>query len=157
FPASVFDIVLMGRYGHLGVLQRPRQIDKQIAMQALQQVEMEHLAKRQIGQLSGGQQQRIFLARALAQQADLYFMDEPFIGVDAGTEKSIINLLKQLTAQGKSIVVVHHTLQTAKQYFDWLVLLNMRLIAAGPVNETLKPELLQEAYGGKLTVLSQVG
>lgn len=157
FPASVFDIVLMGRYAHLGLFQRPRQIDKEIAMRALEQVEMQHLAQRQIGQLSGGQQQRIFLARALAQEADLYFMDEPFVGVDAATEKSIISLLRQLASQGKSVIVVHHDLQTASEYFDWAVLLNMRLIGAGPVADIVKPDLLQATYGGKLTILSQVG
>eukprot|EP01132_Coremiostelium_polycephalum_P000237 gene237-316_t len=157
FPASVFDVVLMGRYAHLGLFQRPRPIDKEIAMHALAQVEMQHLAKRQIGQLSGGQQQRIFLARALAQEADLYFMDEPFIGVDAATEKSIITLLQALANQGKSIIVVHHDLQTATQYFDWCVLLNLRLIGAGPTPEILTPTLLQATYGGRLTILSEVG
>ena len=157
FPASVFDVVLMGRYAHLKLFQRPRQIDKDIAMRALEQVEMGHLAQRQIGQLSGGQQQRIFLARALAQEADLYFMDEPFVGVDAATEKSIVTLLRQLANQGKSIIVVHHDLQTASQYFDWAVLLNMRLVGAGPVQDVLKNELLQATYGGRLTILSEVG
>jgi len=157
YPASVFDVVLMGRYAHLGLFKRPRQADRDKAVLALRQVEMEHLAQRQIGQLSGGQQQRIFLARALAQEADLYFMDEPFAGVDTATEKSIITLLRQLAAQGKSIIVVHHDLQTAPQYFDWVVLLNMRLVGAGPVEEMLQPELLQATYGGRLTMLSQVG
>jgi manganese/zinc/iron transport system ATP- binding protein len=156
FPASVFDVVLMGRYAHLGLFQRPRQVDKDIAMRALEQVEMAHLAQRQIGQLSGGQQQRIFLARALAQEADLYFMDEPFVGVDAATEKSIVTLLRELATQGKSIIVVHHDLQTASQYFDWAVLLNMRLVGAGPVQDVLKTELLQATYGGRLTILSEV-
>lgn len=157
FPASVFDVVLMGRYAHLGLFKRPRQVDKDIAMHALEQVEMQHLAQRQIGQLSGGQQQRIFIARALAQQADLYFMDEPFVGVDIATEKSIITLLRQLATQGKSIIVVHHDLQTAPQYFDWVVLLNMRVIGVGNVQDMLQPELLQATYGGRLTMLSQVG
>jgi manganese/zinc/iron transport system ATP- binding protein len=157
FPASVFDVVLMGRYAHIGLFKRPRQIDKEIAMRALAQVEMQHLAERQIGELSGGQQQRIFLARALAQEADLYFMDEPFVGVDAATEKSIVTLLRELAAQGKSIIVVHHDLQTASQYFDWVVLLNMRLVGVGPVQDILKADLLQATYGGKLTILSQVG
>jgi manganese/zinc/iron transport system ATP- binding protein len=157
YPASVFDVVLMGRYAHLGLFKRPRQADREIALYALKQVEMEHLAQRQIGQLSGGQQQRVFIARALAQEADLYFMDEPFVGVDMATEKSIITLLRQLAAQGKSIIMVHHDLQTAPQYFDWMVLLNMRLVGAGPVQEMFQPELLQATYGGKLTMLSQVG
>lgn len=157
FPASVFDVVLMGRYAHLGLFKRPRQADRDIAMHALEQVEMQHLAQRQIGQLSGGQQQRIFIARALAQEADLYFMDEPFVGVDIATEKSIIILLRQLATQGKSIIVVHHDLQTAPQYFDWVVLLNMRLVGVGAVQDMLQPELLQATYGGRLTILSQVG
>lgn len=157
FPASVFDVVLMGRYAHLGLFKRPRQADKDIAMHALKQVEMQNLAHRQIGQLSGGQQQRIFIARALTQEADLYFMDEPFVGVDAATEKSIITLLRQLASKGKSIIVVHHDLQTAPQYFDWIVLLNMRLVGVGPAQEMLQPELLQATYGGKLTMLSKVG
>jgi manganese/zinc/iron transport system ATP- binding protein len=156
FPASVLDIVVMGRYAHLKLFQRPSQQDYDKAMQCLQQVGMEHLAKRQIAQLSGGQQQRVFLARALAQEATLYLMDEPFIGVDAATEKTIIELLQQLAQQGKTIIVVHHDLQTAPNYFNWIILLNMRLIGAGPVEEVLTPELLQETYGGKLSILTQV-
>lgn len=156
FPASVFDIVLMGRYAHLGLFKRPRQVDKDKAMEALQQVEMHHLAHKKISDLSGGQQQRIFIARALAQEADLYFMDEPFVGIDIATEQAIITLLKKLAAAGKSIVVVHHDLQTVQQYFDWIILLNMHLIGAGPVEEVLQPQLLQAAYRGKLTVLSNV-
>ncbi len=157
FPASVFDIVLMGRYGHLGLFKRPNRIDKDKAMDALQQVEMQNLAHKKISDLSGGQQQRIFIARALAQEADLYFMDEPFIGVDIATEQAIITLLTQLAAAGKSIIVVHHDLQTVQQYFDWVILLNMHLIGAGPVEEILQPHLLQAAYRGKLTVLSNIG
>jgi manganese/zinc/iron transport system ATP- binding protein len=156
FPASVLDVVVMGRYGHLRLFQRPRQKDYTIAMQSLQQVGMEHLANRQIAQLSGGQQQRVFLARALAQEANLYLMDEPFIGVDAATEKMIIKLLQSLAQQGKTIIVVHHDLQTAPNYFNWIILLNMRLIGAGPLHEVLTPELLQETYGGKLNILTQV-
>ncbi len=157
FPASVLDVVLMGRYGKLGLFTRPRKADKEVAMECLRQVDMENYAGRQISQLSGGQQQRVFLARALAQEADLYFMDEPFAGVDAATEKAIINLLKSMSKQGKTVVVVHHDLQSALEYFDWAVLLNLRLIASGPVNQVLTPELLQETYGGKLTLLAAVG
>lgn len=156
FPASVLDLVVMGRYARLGLFQRPSKVDKELSMQCLQQVGMEQLAQRHIAQLSGGQQQRVFLARALAQEAQLYLMDEPFAGVDVATEKTIITLLQRLAQQGKSIIVVHHDLQTASQYFDWAILLNMRLIGAGPVQEVLTPGLLQETYGGKLTVLSQV-
>jgi manganese/zinc/iron transport system ATP- binding protein len=157
FPASVMDIALMGRYGQRGLFNRITAEDRSIARQALEQVHMLEFANRQIGQLSGGQQQRVFLARALAQQADLYFMDEPFAGVDAATEGAIIELLKELKSQGKTILVVHHDLQSAAEYFDWIVLLNTRLVASGPVKEVLTPTLLQETYGGKLSLLAQVG
>ena len=157
FPASVKDVVLMGRYGKLGLFKRPRKADHQAAMDALRKVGMENFAKRQISQLSGGQQQRVFLARALAQQADIYFMDEPFAGVDAATEKAIIALLREMSAQGKTVIVVHHDLQSVTSYFDWVILLNMRLTAYGPTPTTFTSKLLQETYGGKLTLLSEVG
>lgn len=157
FPASVMDVVMMGRYGKRGLFSRITDADRSVAREALEKMGMLEYRDRQIAQLSGGQQQRVFLARALAQQADLYLMDEPFAGVDAATESSIITLLKELKAQGKTIVVVHHDLQSAAEYFDWTILLNTRLVASGPVEDTLTPELLQETYGGKLTVLSRVG
>lgn len=157
FPASVMDVVLMGRYGKLGLFHRPRRADKEVAMECLRQVDMQDYSKRQISQLSGGQQQRVFLARALAQEADLYFMDEPFSGVDAATEKAIIQLMKTMSRQGKTVVVVHHDLQSAREYFDWAVLLNLRLIASGPAGQVLTSDLLQETYGGKLTLLAEVG
>ncbi|QCR21655.1 metal ABC transporter ATP-binding protein [Pontibacter sp. SGAir0037] len=157
FPASVFDVVLMGRYGKLGLFNRPRKADKDAAMHALEKVGMQAYAKRQISQLSGGQQQRVFLARALAQNADIYFMDEPFAGVDIATETAIIELLREMRAQGKTVVVVHHDLQSATTYFDWILLLNMRLVASGPTEQVLTQELLEHTYGGKLTVLSKVG
>ena len=157
FPASVFDVVVMGRYAQLGLFQRPGQLDKEKSLACLREVGMESLANRQIAQLSGGQQQRVFLARALAQEAQLYLMDEPFVGVDAATEKMIISLLKAMTKEGKTIIVVHHDLQSASDYFDWSILLNMRVVAAGPTQDVLIPTLLQETYGGKLTVLSKVG
>lgn len=157
FPASALDVVLMGRYGKLGLFTRPRKADREVAMECLRQVDMNEYANRQISQLSGGQQQRVFLARALAQEADLYFMDEPFAGVDAATEKAIVNLMKTMSKQGKTVVVVHHDLQSAREYFDWAVLLNLRLIASGPVPEVMTTELLQETYGGKLTLLAEVG
>ncbi len=157
FPASAFDVVLMGRYGKLGLFNRPRKADKDAALDCLDKVGMAQYANRQISQLSGGQQQRVFLARALAQDADLYFMDEPFAGVDAATEKTIIDILKKMTAAGKTVVVVHHDLQSAKDYFDWVLLLNMRLVACGPMDKIFTTELLQEAYGGKLTLLAKVG
>ena len=157
FPASVFDVVLMGRYGNLGLFNRPRKADRDAAMLALEKVGMQSFADRQISQLSGGQQQRVFLARALAQNADIYFMDEPFAGVDIATETAIIELLRTMRAQGKTVVVVHHDLQSASEYFDWVVLLNMRLVASGPTDQVLTQEMLEQTYGGKLTVLSKVG
>ena len=157
FPASVLDVVLMGRYGKLGLFARPRKADKEVAMECLHRVDMDGYAGRQISQLSGGQQQRVFLARALAQEADIYFMDEPFAGVDAATEKAIVKLMKIMSKQGKTVVVVHHDLQSAREYFDWAVLLNLRLIASGPASKVLTTSLLQETYGGKLTLLAEVG
>lgn len=156
FPASVLDVVLMGRYGKLGLFKRPRKADKEVAMDSLRKVGMENFVNRQISQLSGGQQQRVFLARALAQQADLYFMDEPFSGVDAATEKAIIQLLKEMSNQNKTVVVVHHDLQSVTQYFDWVILLNTRLVASGPSNKVFTQEMLEETYGGKLTLLTEV-
>jgi manganese/zinc/iron transport system ATP- binding protein len=157
FPASVLDVVLMGRYGKLGLFKRPRKADKDVAMDCLRKVGLESLINRQISQLSGGQQQRTFLARALAQQADLYFMDEPFAGVDAATEKAIIDLLREMTEARKTVIVVHHDLQSVTEYFDWVIMLNTRLIACGPTETTFTQHNLQEAYGGKLTLLSDVG
>jgi manganese/zinc/iron transport system ATP- binding protein len=157
FPASVFDVVLMGRYGKLGLFKRPRKADKDAAMDALQKVGMQGYANRQISQLSGGQQQRVFLARALAQNADIYFMDEPFAGVDIATETAIIELLRTMREQGKTVIVVHHDLQSATEYFDWVVLLNLRLVASGPTEQILTQQLLEQTYGGKLTVLTKVG
>lgn len=157
FPASVRDVVVMGRYAELGLFKRPRKADYEAADYALEQVNMQQFANRQISQLSGGQQQRVFLARALAQNAEIYFMDEPFAGVDAATEKAIINILKTMSAEGKTVIVVHHDLQTVAQYFDWVVQLNTRLVASGPVEQAFTQELLQETYGGKLSILSEVG
>lgn len=157
FPASVIDVVLMGRYGKLGLFKRPRKADREVAMDCLRKVDMEAFKDRQISQLSGGQQQRVFLARALAQQADLYFMDEPFAGVDAATEKTIIKLLREMTERGNTVIVVHHDLQSVPEYFDWVIMLNMRLVASGPTESTFTSEVLQETYGGKLTLLSEVG
>ncbi len=156
FPVTVMDVVLMGRYGHLGLFRRPGRRDREIAMKALEKVQMIPYAGRQISNLSGGQQQRVFLARALAQEADLYLMDEPFVGVDAATESTIIGLLHDLKQEGKTILVVHHDLPTARRYFDTLLLLNMRLIAFGPVSEVFRESYLQRAYGGRLTILSEV-
>ena len=157
FPATVYDLVMMGRYGKLGLFKRPRQSDKEVVMDSLRMVNMEGFKNRQISQLSGGQQQRVFLARALAQKADIYFMDEPFAGVDAATEKAIITLLKEMSQQGKTVIVVHHDLQSVEKYFDWILLLNLRLVASGPTSQVFNNKLLQEAYGGKLSMLSEVG
>lgn len=156
FPASVMDVVLMGRYAKMGLFKRPRKADRDAALDCLKKVGMEAFANRQISQLSGGQQQRTFLARALAQQADIYFMDEPFAGVDAATEKTIINLLRGMTAAGKTVIVVHHDLQSVANYFDWVIMLNTRLIASGSTAETFTQEHLHETYGGKLTLLADV-
>ena len=154
FPTHVLDVVLMGRYGILGWFKRPSKKDKAIALDCLEQVGMHLFADRQINQLSGGQQQRVFLARALAQDAEIYFMDEPFVGVDATTERSIVELLKGLRAQGKTVIVVHHDLQTLKEYFDWALLMNVRKIAMGPISEILTEENLRLAYGGRSSFLS---
>lgn len=157
FPVSVLDVVLMGRYAKVGLLRSIGRRDKEVAMDCLARVGMQSFFKRQISQLSGGQQQRVFLARALAQEADLYFMDEPFAGVDAATEQAIIGLLRDMAAAGKTIVVVHHDLQSARDYFNWIILLNMHLIAAGPTQEVFTDEKVQQTYGGKLNLLSEVG
>jgi manganese/zinc/iron transport system ATP- binding protein len=154
FPTNALDVVLMGRYGHIGLWKRPRKEDVMMAMQCLEKVGMASYAKRQISQLSGGQQQRVFLARALAQDASLYLMDEPFVGVDAATEKAIIGLLNELKAKGKTVLVVHHDLQTVRDYFDWVLLLNKKVITAGPTEEVFTYENLQKTYGGKLAFLS---
>jgi manganese/zinc/iron transport system ATP- binding protein len=155
FPTNVLDVVLMGRYRHIGWLKYPSKKDKQFAMDCLDKVGMSAFAGRQISQLSGGQQQRVFLARALAQDAKVYFMDEPFVGVDAATEKAIITLLDELKKQGKTVLVVHHDLQTVQEYFDWVFLLNMRKIAIGPTEEVFTFDNLQTTYGGGLAFLNQ--
>ncbi|MCH2046158.1 MAG: metal ABC transporter ATP-binding protein [Saprospiraceae bacterium] len=156
FPATVFDVVLMGTYGKLGLFKRPKRAHKEAANNAIKSVGLQGLEDRQIAQLSGGQQQRVFLARALAQNAELYFMDEPFAGVDAATEKTIIEILKNLKNQGKTVLVVHHDLQTVSEYFDQVILLNTRLVAFGDTDKTFTENNLQETYGGKLTLLSEI-
>lgn len=156
FPVSVMDVVLMGRYGRIGLMRRPGREDREIARECLDRVKLLPYANRQISNLSGGQQQRVFLARALAQQADLYFMDEPFAGVDAATEAAIVTVLEELRDQGKTLLVVHHDLPTARSYFDSLLLLNMNVVAFGPTEEVFNAETLQKTYGGRLTILSEV-
>lgn len=150
FPTRVIDVVLMGLYRELGLLGRLRGSDRNRAMVCLERVGMEDFADRQIGQLSGGQQQRVFLARALAQGADLYVLDEPFAGVDAATEKAIIAVLKSLRAEGKTVVAVHHDLATVSEYFDHLLMINVRKVAEGPVDQVFTEANLQATYGGRL-------
>lgn len=156
FPVSVREVVEMGRYSTKNLMRRLKRRDQDLVDQALEKVGMLEYAHRQISQLSGGQQQRVFLARSLAQDADLYLMDEPFVGVDAATEEAILKVLSDLRSQGKTVVIVHHDLQTAYTYFDSMVLLNTRLVAYGPKEEVFTQEILQEAYGGRLTVLSKL-
>ena len=147
FPTTALDVVTMGTYGKLGWFRRPGAAERQAAMDALTRVGMADFAKRQISQLSGGQQQRVFLARALVQDAPVYLMDEPFQGVDAVTEKAIVEILQELRTRGRTVVVVHHDLQTVAEYFDWVTLLNVRVIASGPVADVFTPENLRRTYG----------
>jgi manganese/zinc/iron transport system ATP- binding protein len=150
FPTSVLDVVMMGRYGALGWIRRAGKRERAAAMEALAKVDMVDFAGRQISQLSGGQQQRVFLARALAQDARIYLMDEPFQGVDAKTERAIVTVLQSLRAAGSTVAVVHHALQTVPEYFDWVTLLNVRKVAAGPVSEVFTEENLRITYGGRV-------
>ncbi len=147
FPTTAFDVVLMGTYGSLGWIKRPGAKEKKIALESMEKVGMLSYRNRQISQLSGGQQQRVFLARALAQDASIYFMDEPFQGVDATTEIAIINILKELRKAGKTVIVVHHDLQTVPEYFDWVTFLNVKKIATGPVKEIFNDDNLTKTYG----------
>ncbi|HMC09645.1 MAG TPA: metal ABC transporter ATP-binding protein [Pirellulaceae bacterium] len=153
FPVSVLDVVLMGTYGQLGWIRRPGKAERHWARQCLEKVGLASYERQQIGQLSGGQQQRVFLARALAQKSDIYFMDEPMAGVDASTERTIFQVLRELRSEGKTIIAVHHDLRTVPQYFDYVVLLNVRLVAAGPTALVFTPENLRKTYGGRLALL----
>jgi manganese/zinc/iron transport system ATP- binding protein len=154
FPTTVLDTVMMGRYGILGWFRRTGREDRALALEALDKVGMGEFAGRQISQLSGGQQQRVFLARAIVQDARIYFMDEPFQGVDATTERAIVALLKEMRAQGRTVVVVHHDLQTVPEYFDWVTLLNVRRIESGPVDRVFTERNLRLAYGGRVSYLT---
>ncbi len=147
FPITVAELVLMGRYGKLGLWRRPGAADKAAAEHYLETVGMSAYSRRQISQLSGGQQQRVFLARALLQEADVYFMDEPFTGVDLATETTIVQLLQQLRLKGKTVFVVHHDLNTVDRYFDWVMMLNIRLIACGKVEDVFNPQNLYASFG----------
>ena len=156
FPASVLDVVMMGTYGKLGLFRRPGKKEKDLAMQCLDQVGMTGFVTRQISELSGGQQQRVFIARALAQQADLYLMDEPFAGVDMATETAIFQLLKEMADSGKTVLVVHHDIHSAMNFFDWVIMLNLHLVASGPKESVITEDLLRKTYGGKLNLLTKV-
>jgi len=157
FPVSALDVVAMGLYRKIGWCRPVTRKWKQQAREALDRVGLADFARRQISQLSGGQQQRVFLARALVQEADLYLMDEPFAGVDAATERAILEVLRTLRSAGKTALVVHHDLQTVAEYFDHVLLLNLRLVAAGPTAEAFTEENLRRTYGGRLSLLEQVG
>lgn len=155
FPVNALDVVAMGRYARIGWFRPVTRRHKAAAWEALNRVGMADYARRQISQLSGGQQQRVFLARALVQDAQLYLMDEPFAGVDASTERAIVDILRQLRDAGRTVIAVHHDLQTVVDYFDYVVLLNMRIVAHGPTAEVFTTENLQKTYGGRLTLLEQ--
>lgn len=155
FPVSALDVVTMGRYGAIGWCRPVTRSHRNAAMAALERVGLVDLAQRQISRLSGGQQQRVFLARALAQDARIYFMDEPFASVDALTERAIVDVLRTLRESGKTVIAVHHDLQSVQEYFDYLILLNMRVVTHGPVSEVFTPENLRRTYGGRLTLLSE--
>ncbi len=157
FPATVYDIILMGRYPHKKMFQRMNKTDHDFAHQALEEVGMTPFKNRQIGELSGGQQQRVFLGRALCQQADIFLFDEPFVGVDITTEERIIKILKNLAAQQKTLLVVHHDLSSVKNYFDKVILLNQRLIAVGDTDTTFTEENISKAYGAQLPILHKTG
>ena len=156
FPITALDVVLMGRYGRLGIWQKFRKADLEAAHHALDLVGMSAYAKQQIGELSGGQQQRLFLARALVQNPDLFLLDEPFAGIDLTTEKILVDLLKKLSSQGKTIIVVHHDLPTVNAYFDWALLINLNLIACGPVSDVFNRENLLKTYGKTAPLFEEV-
>ncbi|MCX7877180.1 MAG: metal ABC transporter ATP-binding protein [Ignavibacteria bacterium] len=155
FPINVYELVMMGRYAHIPFIGFPRRKDKQVVINCLEKLEIERCATRQIRNLSGGQQQRAFIARALAQESDIYFMDEPFVGVDAKTEKSIFSLMNELKSEGKTIMVVHHDLSKIKGYYDKVIMINQTLIAYGNTNDVFTPELINKTYGGRLTILQK--
>ncbi|MEW4530134.1 ABC transporter ATP-binding protein [Maioricimonas sp. JC845] len=155
FPVDALDVVTMGLYGQIGWCLPVRRKHREMAREALERVGVADLAHRQISELSGGQQQRTFLARALVQDADLYLMDEPFAAVDAATERAIVDILQDMKARGKTVLVVHHDLQTVPEYFDHVILLNMRVVADGPTADVFTPENLQRTYGGRLTLLDE--
>jgi len=156
FPITVREVALMGRYQRIPWHRSPGREDRDAALEALAMVRMSDFADQQIGQLSGGQQQRVFLARALAQGADILLLDEPFAGVDAATERAILEVLERAKAAGKTLVVVHHDLTTAAEYFDKLILLKQRLYAYGPPQAVLQEELLSQVYEGRLRIFADL-
>ena len=156
FPINVLDVTLMGRHGHLKFWQRPSAQDLALAQSSLEKVGMLAFAERPISQLSGGQQQRVFIARALTQQAQLYLMDEPFAGVDISTEKALVQLFTELKNEGKTLISVHHDLNTLRDYFDWVVMVNAGLITVGPIETTLTLDNLNKTYAGRLPILDQL-
>ncbi len=150
FPINVFDTVVLGTYPNLGMFQRPKAVEREIARRAILRVRMEDFADRQIAELSGGQQQRVFIARALAQQADILLLDEPLMGIDAASEANIIEILTELCRAGKTVVMVHHDLSNIAAYFEHIIMMNKRLIAQGPVETTLTAAHLSETFGANL-------
>lgn len=156
YPITVEQVAMMGRYGNIPWYRDPAAEDRRIVSEALDMVRMSDFRDRQIGQLSGGQQQRVFMARALAQGSDILLLDEPFAGVDAATERAILDVLEQARAGGRTLVVVHHDLATAAEYFDRLILVKQRLYAYGPPEVVLQEKLLSEVYEGKLQVFAQL-
>lgn len=157
FPINVLEVVSMGRYTKRNLVGKLSKADRMVSLEALEKVKMLEYKDRQISQLSGGQQQRVFIARALAQHADLYILDEPFAGVDAASEAAIFELLQQMKEEGKNVVVVHHDLQSASKFFEFIIMLNTRLVAAGPTAETFTKENLEKTYGGQLNILNSIG
>ena len=155
FPVEVLDVVMMGTYRRLGWLRRPGKAQHDWAMECLEAVGMADLQRRQIGELSGGQQQRVFIARALTQDAQIFLMDEPFAGVDAATEDAIRKVLEDLKKRGRTVIIVHHDLQTIEHFFDHVLLLNLRLVASGPTEEIFTQKNLLRTYGGRLTLLDE--
>lgn len=157
FPITVIDTVVIGTYPKLGLFKRPKKREREWAYECLKKVGMEEFSQRQIGELSGGQQQRVFVARALAQKPELFFLDEPFVGIDVSSEETIINILREQRNQGKTVLVVHHDLSKAGAYFDELLLLNRDLVKYGSVHDVCRPEVIKKAYQGQLSFLEEVG
>ena len=152
FPTTVLDVVLMGRYIHLGWISRPKNKDKEMALSAIERMGLLEYKDRQISQLSGGQKQRVFIARAIAQNADIYFMDEPLAGVDKVTEGIIFSFLKECQKEGKTSLIVHHDLKTLREHFNYIVLLHRRIIAEGPMDEILASGEIERTFGGDIHV-----